>query len=150
MPSSKHESFHWHQLELFSNSTSLLVGSWYLSHTRQFFHIHYAIWCMLRGSVEVWTKNILYWFMKNHFGMPRGASEYRVLSIYIQTLPPSIRHKWKEIIDIVCKTTKGKVMANQLQIKTPTELKGSLYWQTQKANSMRWGLKKRTRGTKFN
>lgn len=35
------------------------------------------VWCMLGGShVEVWTKNILYWFIevKLILGMPRGAT----------------------------------------------------------------------------
>ena len=34
-----------------------------------------SFWCMLRGSVEVWAKNILYQFIEGqtHFGMPRGA-----------------------------------------------------------------------------
>ena len=33
-------------------------------------------WCMLGGSVEIFTKNILYPFMKGqyHFGMSRGAT----------------------------------------------------------------------------
>ena len=32
----------------------------------------------------------------------------RLPFIQVQTLPPSMHHKWKEIIDIVCKTTNGK------------------------------------------
>ena len=31
-----------------------------------------------------------------------------VLFIQIQTLPPSMHHKWKGIIDIACKETNGK------------------------------------------
>ena len=73
--------------------------------------------------------------MKIHFDMPRGAKisltlnePHRLLSIHIQTQPLSIHYKWKEIIDIVYKTTEGKVMANQFQTETPIQLKGSLYW----------------------
>ena len=31
--------------------------------------------CILGGSVEVWMKDILYWFIEGqtYFGMPRGA-----------------------------------------------------------------------------
>jgi hypothetical protein len=41
---------------------------------------------MRGGSVEVGTKNILYWFMKGqtHFGMPRGAKEHlRACNIFL-------------------------------------------------------------------
>ena len=50
----------------------------------------------------------------------------RLLFIQIQTLPPSMHHKWKEIIDIVCKTT-NKIIGEQLPTKSPIDLKGKLY-----------------------
>ena len=35
-------------------------------------------------------------------------NQNRLLLIQIQALPPSMQgHKWKEIIDIACKTTQG-------------------------------------------
>jgi hypothetical protein len=60
-------------LELSFNSSWLLIGSWLFCF--QNFPCLVSIWCMRGCSVEVWTKNILYWFMKGqtHFGMPRGA-----------------------------------------------------------------------------
>ena len=36
------------------------------------------------------------------------ANQNRLLFIHIQTLPPSMHHKWKEIIDDVYRTTNGK------------------------------------------
>jgi hypothetical protein len=34
-----------------------------------------SIWGMLGSNVEVWMKNILYWFIEDsiHFGMTRGS-----------------------------------------------------------------------------
>ena len=76
-----------------------------------------SFWCMCGGSVEVWTKSILYWFIKGqtHFGMPVGAKmnwpkmyQIRMVFIYIQTLPPSMHDKWEGIIESACKTINGK------------------------------------------
>ena len=62
-------------------------------------------------------KNILYWFIEDsiHFGMTRCSKmglalngPNRLLFIQFQTLPPSMHHKWKEIIDSVCGTTNGR------------------------------------------
>ena len=47
----------------------------------------------------------------------------RLLFIQIQTLAPSMHHKWKEIIDIVCITTIGKFIGDLLLMKSPIELK---------------------------
>ena len=58
--------------------------------------------------------NILYPFIKGqtHIAISRSAKVSlalkRLLFVQIQTLPPSMHHMWKEIIDIVCKTTNGK------------------------------------------
>ena len=43
----------------------------------------------------------------------------RVLFIQIQMLPPSMQHKWEEIIEILCKTTNGKVFRTESQQKFP-------------------------------
>ena len=50
-----------------------MVGSWLFC--LQNFPCLVSFWCMRGGSVEVWTKNILYRFMEGqtHFGMPRGV-----------------------------------------------------------------------------
>ena len=61
-------------LALSSNSTWLLVGS-FLSWIQ---HLPYLVyfWCMLGGSVEVWTTDILYRFIERqtHFGMSNTPS----------------------------------------------------------------------------
>ena len=36
-----------------------------------------------------------------------SRNQNRLLFIRIQTLPPTIHHKWKESIDFVCKSTNG-------------------------------------------
>ena len=57
---------------------------------------------MLDGSVEVWTKNILYQVIEGqtHFDMPSGAKLHltldepmRLLLIQIQKLTPRMHHK---------------------------------------------------------
>ena len=60
-------------IELYFNSSWLSVGSWLFC--LQKLPCLVSFWCMRGGSVEVWTKNILYQFMKGqtHFGMQRGA-----------------------------------------------------------------------------
>ena len=58
-------------------------------------------------NVSLWVKLIVasqevlewVWLSRNQNRLP---------FIQIQTLPPSMHHKWKELIDIVCKTTNGK------------------------------------------
>ena len=54
-------------LELSFNSTWVLVGSWLFC--LQNLPCLVSLWCMRGGSVEVWTKNILYQFMEGqtHF-----------------------------------------------------------------------------------
>ena len=68
---------------------------------------------MLGGSVEVLTKNNLHRFIEGqtHLGIAKlgpAKNPNRLLFIQIQTLPPSMHHKWKESIDSACKTTNGK------------------------------------------
>jgi hypothetical protein len=61
------EKFWWRTLELSSNSTWLLVGSWLFC--LQNLPCLVSFWCMRGDSVEVWTKKILYRFIKGqtHF-----------------------------------------------------------------------------------
>ena len=56
-------------LELSSNSSWLLVRSWLFC--LQNLPCLLSFWCMRGGSVEVWTKDILYQFMEGqtHFGI---------------------------------------------------------------------------------
>ena len=69
---------------------------------------------MLEGSAEVWMKDIGYWFIKvNLFLECQEVVNWvwplmdwiRLLFAQIQAPPPSMHHKWKEIIDIGCKPT---------------------------------------------
>jgi hypothetical protein len=55
-------------------------------------------------------KNILYWVIEVKFilacqEVPKGVQpsldQNRLLQIQIQTLPTSMHHKWKEIVDFV-------------------------------------------------
>ena len=46
----------------------------------------------------------------------------RLLFIQNQILPPSTHHKWKEVVDIVCKTIMEH-HRDQLLMEIPTELK---------------------------
>ena len=52
-------------------------------------------------------KGVLFRFIEgqNQFGVPRGAkmslARNRLLFLQIKTLSPSMRHKWKEIFDIL-------------------------------------------------
>ena len=73
--------------------------------------------CMLRGIGQVWTKNIIYNSLKVQLILAcQGGAKMSpaldepkyVLFIQIQKLPLSMHHKWKNVIDIVCKTTNGK------------------------------------------
>ena len=45
-------------------------------------------------------------------------NQYRLLLIQIQTLPLSMHHKWKEMIDFVYKTTNEKSKGGNSQQKT--------------------------------
>ena len=47
----------------------------------------------------------------------------RLPFIQVQTLAPSMHHRWKEIIDIVCITTIAKFGGVLLPMKSPVELK---------------------------
>ena len=68
-----------------------------------------------RSSVEVWAKNILYRFTEGqtHFILPIkfknefGPELLKKVALHdsIHTLPPSMYHMWKDIVDIVCKAT---------------------------------------------
>ena len=64
--------------------------------------------------MEVRTKNILIQHVGDqpHFSKPRGAkvrlafNELKWIALcLIQTLPPSMMYKWKELVYILCKTT---------------------------------------------
>ena len=50
------------EIELSSNSTWLLVGGWLFC--IQHLPCLVSFWCMLGGRVNVWMKNILYWFVE--------------------------------------------------------------------------------------
>lgn len=72
-----------------------MPGSWLFAYS--IFYVRFV----LGGSVEVLTK-------KNNLFGPRGAKMSLVLNepfIQVQTLPPSMQHKCKEMIDFVRKTT---------------------------------------------
>ena len=60
-------------LRVFLQLYMALVGSWLFC--IQQLPCLVSLQCMPGGSVEVWTKNILNWFIvgQTHFGMPRGA-----------------------------------------------------------------------------
>ena len=86
---------------------------------------------MLGGSVDVWTKNILYWIIKSstYFGMVRGAKmslalnePNRLFFIQFQTLPSGMHPKWKEITEFISKTAKEK-SEDELPTEGPIELK---------------------------
>ena len=66
-------------LELSCNSTWLWSGvGWFAYNT---FHVSVSLWCMVGGSVEVWTKDILDRLMEGQtrFGMSRGVKMSLVL-----------------------------------------------------------------------
>jgi len=52
----------WKLIELSFNSTWVLVGSWLFCLQNPPCLV--SLWYMRGGSMEVWTKNILYWFMR--------------------------------------------------------------------------------------
>ena len=71
--------------------------------------------------MQVWTKNILYWFIDSQTHLVcqevlqwvwPSMNQNRLLFVQIQPLSPSMQPKWKEIFDIVCKATNGKSFAN--------------------------------------
>ena len=67
-------------------------------------------------------KNNLYRFIgdQTQFDMPSGAKmRLDQNHIQIQTLPPSMHHKWKVIIDFVCKITLWKSEEINSQQKVP-------------------------------
>ena len=47
----------------------------------------------------------------------------RLLFVQIQSLPLNMHHKWKEMIDIVCKTTTETSEGNNFQWKVPLSLR---------------------------
>ena len=71
-------------------------------HSPKSSHIQYGF-----GGSCVNLKGVLFRFVEgqNQFGMPRGAkmslARNRLLFLQIKTLSPSMRHKWKEIFDIL-------------------------------------------------
>ena len=94
---------------LSSNSTWLLVSSWLIC--IQCLPCSESFQCMLGGRVEVWLQNILHWFIEGqiHSGISGDAkmsldsmNQNRLLFIQIQTLSPSMHHKFKEFIHNVC------------------------------------------------
>ena len=48
----------------------------------------------------------------------------KLLSFHIQTLPPIMHHKWKEIINFVKWNNQWKIIGDQLPMKSPIEFKG--------------------------
>ena len=73
-------------------------------------------------EVVVWKfeqKNILYWFIEgqSHFGLPRGAKislalnelRYIASSFKVKHNLQACTTSWKNINDIICKTTNGKL-----------------------------------------
>ena len=71
--------------------------------------------------MQVWTKNILYWFIDSQTHLVcqevlqwvwPSMNQNRLLFVQIQPLSPSMQPKWKEIFDIVYKATNGKSFAN--------------------------------------
>ena len=79
---------------------------------------------MLGGSVDILTKNILYWSIlyrfiegRTHFGMPRGAKISLDLNHYFP---------WKAIIDIVSNTTNGKFIGHEFPNKESIWVWGKL------------------------
>ena len=73
--------------------------------------------CKLGGIGQVWTKNIIYNSLKVKLILacqggakmsPAPNEPKYALFIQIQKLPLSMHHKWKNVIDIVCKTTNGE------------------------------------------
>ena len=86
---------------------------------------------MLGGSVEVWTKNILYQYVEGqtHSDLPRGAkkslalmNQNRPLFIEIQTLPLRMQHKWKKLLILYAKEW-IKFLGDQLLMQFPIEIK---------------------------
>ena len=55
------------------------------------------------GTVEVWTKKPMVVLYRVKSILTTNGTD--IALIQIQTLPPSMQHKWEEIIDIACKTT---------------------------------------------
>ena len=75
-------------------------------------------------------QNILYRLVEcqTHFGMPRGAklswpsiNQNKLLFIQIQTLSPSMHHKWKEIINLF--SNQRKIISGPTPNESPIELK---------------------------
>jgi hypothetical protein len=107
-------------LELSFNSTWLLVGSWLFC--LQILPCLVNFWCMRGGSVEVWIKDILYWFMEDqtHFGMSRGAKmslAHVVCTLFIYEIP-KLNDKW------LISSPKYAIMSLMLSYKA--HLSGSL------------------------
>ena len=84
---------------------------------------------MFGGSVEVWTKNILQWSMRVKLILAcQNVLEWawssmnwnRLLFFRIQTLPPSMHHKWKG------NPTNGNILRDQLQDNSSIELQEKL------------------------
>ena len=103
-------------------------------------HTSANFWCMLKGSVEVWMENIIYWCIRIKLILAcqevlkrdwPSMNQSRPLFIQIQTLNPSMRHKWKETTDIVCKTTNKISQWKNSQQKVP------LSW---KITLLSWGI----------
>ena len=71
---------------------------------------------MLGGSVEVWTKNIVYWLIKGQTrGTPRGTktslalNELKQVALY-STLLPNVRHKCKELGNFQMQNNQQEIM----------------------------------------
>jgi hypothetical protein len=67
---------------------------------------------MLGARLEVFTKTILYGFIEDRIQCKMSLAwplmnRNRFLFVQIQTLPPSMHHKWKEVTGFASKTTNG-------------------------------------------
>ena len=86
-----------------------------------------SFWCMLGGSVEVWMKNSLYWFIAGqaHLACQEvlkwvwlPMNRNKLLFVQIQTIPPSMHHGWKEIDNILY----AKQLIENHRGRTPDEM----------------------------
>ena len=104
------------KIDLSSNSTWLFLRSW-LFCIHQHLLCSVSFWCMLGGIVKIWTRTFYIGSLRVKLIMAcqevlnwvwLSMNPNRLLFIQTQTLPLSIHHKWKDIMDIVCPKTNGK------------------------------------------
>ena len=101
-----------YRLELSTNSTCVLVGSWLFCIQLSMFGKFSvtsleAVWrfewrtlyvSSLRVKLVLECQEVLKWVWPS-------TNPNKLLFNQIQTLSPSTHHKWQEIVDVVCKTT---------------------------------------------